>query len=87
MEKSGKTTKPLKVNRLWSRSFASAVDKITIEKYRIDGQVLMELAGKAIADHLIEDLDLKKYIIREDEVEMDGSLEVMQILELTKDTK
>jgi hydroxyethylthiazole kinase-like uncharacterized protein yjeF len=56
MEKSGKTTKPLKVNRLWSRSFASAVDKITIEKYRIDGQVLMELAGKAVADHLIEEL-------------------------------
>ncbi|MBP9707788.1 MAG: NAD(P)H-hydrate epimerase [Oligoflexales bacterium] len=53
-----KKSKPLKVSSLWSRAIASAVDKITIEKYKIDGQVLMELAGKAIADQLIEDLHL-----------------------------
>jgi release factor glutamine methyltransferase len=37
-----------------------------------------------ILDDIIEDLDLEKHIIKENEVEMDGSMETLQILEFTK---
>jgi release factor glutamine methyltransferase len=37
-----------------------------------------------ILDDIIEDLDLEKHIIKENEVEMDGSMEILQILEIKR---